>query len=34
MAFPRMNKMSFWLVPPSFILLLASAGVERGAGTG
>ena len=34
MAFPRMKNMRFWLVPPSFILLLASAGVERGAGTG
>lgn len=34
MAFPRMKKMRFWLIPPSFILLLASAGVERGAGTG
>lgn len=34
MAFPRMKNMSFWLIPPSFILLLASAGVERGAGTG
>jgi len=34
MAFPRMNKMSFWLVPPAFILLLASAAKESGAGTG
>jgi len=34
MAFPRMKKMRFWLIPPSFLLLLASAGVERGAGTG
>jgi len=34
MAFPRMKNMRFWLVPPSFILLLASAGVERGVGTG
>jgi len=34
MAFPRMNKMRFWLVPPAFILLLASAANERGAGTG
>lgn len=34
MAFPRMNKMRFWLIPPAFILLLASAANERGAGTG
>ncbi len=34
MAFPRMKKMRFWLIPPSFLLLLASAGVESGAGTG
>ena len=34
MAFPRMNNMRFWLIPPSFLLLLASASVERGAGTG
>jgi len=34
MAFPRMKNMRFWLVPPSFILLLASAVVERGVGTG
>jgi len=34
MAFPRMKKMRFWLVPPSFILLLASAVVESGVGTG
>jgi len=34
MAFPRMKKMSFWLVPPSFLLLLASAVVESGVGTG
>uniref|UniRef100_A0AAU7E4A1 Cytochrome c oxidase subunit 1 n=1 Tax=Protankyra bidentata TaxID=2904677 RepID=A0AAU7E4A1_9ECHN len=34
MAFPRVNNMSFWLVPPSFILLLASAVVESGVGTG
>nr|BAO71520.1 cytochrome c oxidase subunit I [Rasbora borapetensis] len=34
MAFPRMNNMSFCLLPPSFLLLLASSGVEAGAGTG
>nr|AHH93109.1 cytochrome c oxidase subunit 1 [Peniagone sp. YYH-2013] len=34
MAFPRMNNLSFWLVPPSFILLLASASIESGVGTG
>nr|QEO33529.1 cytochrome c oxidase subunit I [Conanalus pieli] len=34
MAFPRMNNMSFWLLPPSLTLLLASSLVENGAGTG
>lgn len=34
MAFPRMKKMRFWLVPPAFILLLASAAKEGGVGTG
>nr|UFZ12853.1 cytochrome c oxidase subunit I [Chloroniella peringueyi] len=34
MAFPRMNNMSFWLLPPSLTLLLASSFVESGAGTG
>nr|YP_010487084.1 cytochrome c oxidase subunit 1 [Eupatorus sukkiti]UWI70868.1 cytochrome c oxidase subunit 1 [Eupatorus sukkiti] len=34
MAFPRMNNMSFWLLPPSLTLLLASSMVENGAGTG
>nr|UNJ18900.1 cytochrome c oxidase subunit 1 [Cyanidiaceae sp.] len=33
-AFPRLNNISFWLMPPSLILLLASAFVETGAGTG
>nr|YP_010987677.1 cytochrome c oxidase subunit I [Platystethus arenarius]WON66109.1 cytochrome c oxidase subunit I [Platystethus arenarius] len=34
MAFPRMNNMSFWLLPPSLTLLLFSSMVESGAGTG
>nr|YP_009759742.1 cytochrome c oxidase subunit I [Phauda flammans]QIQ56354.1 cytochrome c oxidase subunit I [Phauda flammans] len=34
MAFPRMNNMSFWLLPPSFMLLISSSIVENGAGTG
>nr|ARH54573.1 cytochrome c oxidase subunit 1 [Platystomos albinus] len=34
MAFPRMNNMSFWLLPPSLILLTMSSIVEKGAGTG
>nr|ALG66365.1 cytochrome c oxidase subunit I [Kuwayamaea brachyptera] len=34
MAFPRMNNMSFWLLPPSLTLLLTSSLVENGAGTG
>lgn len=34
MAFPRMNNISFWLLIPSFALLLGSAFVDHGAGTG
>ena len=34
MAFPRLNALSFWLLPPAFILLLGSAFIETGAGTG
>ena len=34
MAFPRLNNVSFWLLVPSFILLLSSAFIEGGAGTG
>lgn len=34
MAFPRLNNISFWLLVPSFLLLLGSAFVEGGPGTG
>nr|AOY39423.1 cytochrome c oxidase subunit 1 [Disteniidae sp. BMNH 899837] len=34
MAFPRMNNMSFWLLPPSLTLLIMSSVAESGAGTG
>jgi cytochrome c oxidase subunit 1 len=34
MAFPRMNNISFWLLVPSIILLVASTQVDGGAGTG
>src|SRR6201987_800529 len=34
MAFPRMNNISFWLLFPAFALLLGSAFVGDGAGTG
>jgi cytochrome c oxidase subunit 1 len=34
MAFPRMNNISFWLLPPAFIVLLLSAVVDGGAGVG
>ena len=34
MAFPRLNNISFWLIVPSFLLLLGSAVVGGGAGTG
>jgi len=34
MAFPRLNNISFWLLVPSFLLLLGSAFVDGGAGTG
>lgn len=33
-AFPRLNNISFWLLPPALSLLLLSSLVERGAGTG
>jgi cytochrome c oxidase subunit I len=34
MAFPRMNNVSFWLLVPSFILLLGSSFVSGGGGMG
>nr|QXT45532.1 cytochrome c oxidase subunit I [Leptinotarsa decemlineata] len=34
MAFPRMNNMSFWLLPPSLLFLIMSSIVESGVGTG
>jgi cytochrome c oxidase subunit 1 len=34
MAFPRLNNISFWLLPPALILFLFSNVVENGAGTG
>ena len=34
MAFPRMNNISFWLLPPAFMLLAGSALLGGGAGVG
>jgi heme/copper-type cytochrome/quinol oxidase subunit 1 len=34
MSFPRMNNISFWLLPPALILLLTSGLAEAGVGTG
>ncbi|OZG32053.1 cytochrome c oxidase subunit I [Rickettsia endosymbiont of Culicoides newsteadi] len=34
MAFPRLNNISFWLLVPAFMLLMLSAFVDGGAGTG
>ena len=34
MAFPRLNNISFWLLVPAFLLLICSALIDGGAGTG
>ena len=34
MAFPRLNNLSFWLLPPALSLLLLSSLIESGIGTG
>lgn len=34
MSFPRLNNVSFWLLPPALVLLLTSALIEGGVGTG
>jgi len=34
MAYPRLNNISFWLLPFSFLLLLLSLFIENGPGTG
>jgi cytochrome c oxidase subunit I len=34
MAYPRMNSLSFWLLPASFFLLIFSSLTEGGVGTG
>ena len=34
MTFPRLNNISFWLLPPAIMMLVGSAFVEQGAGTG
>jgi len=32
MAFPKLNNLSFWILPPSILLLLTSTLVESGTG--
>ena len=34
MAFPRLHNVSFWILPPAIVLILASVFVEQGMGTG
>jgi cytochrome c oxidase subunit 1 len=34
MAFPRLNNISYWLLPPSLLLFLFASVIENGAGTG
>ena len=34
MAFPRLNNIRFWILPPSLTLIVSSTIVERGPGTG
>ena len=34
MAFPRLNNISFWLLPPALLLFLFASGIENGVGTG
>ena len=33
-AFPRLNNIRFWLLPPALFLLVSSSIIEKGAGTG
>lgn len=33
-AFPRINNLRFWLIPPSLLLCVSSTAIEKGAGTG
>jgi cytochrome c oxidase subunit 1 len=33
-SFPRINNLSFWLLPPALLILLLSSIVDIGAGTG
>jgi len=34
MCFPRLNNISFWLLPPALLLLLSSSLIESGVGSG